>query len=228
MEIEHKLETSVFKSNYSVLLKDWAKPLSKNLLCTSYMNNLAVFIDEYYKNHVNVYPKKEELFNCFRKTPFDKLKVVCFGLRPTYLTNGLAYGVSDVHLNQIIPDINKKIINCVNDTVYEDTQEFDNTMKWWANQGVLMLNTSLTWKFGEDHSEYWKNFVRQFIYTINEEKENIVFLFLEQGNEHFKKYIDNKKHYVFENTEKELCNTNNIFNQVNSILRSDGIREIIW
>jgi uracil-DNA glycosylase len=227
--ITHKLEDKTFTTDYKDLLFDWAKPLSKNLLSTNYMNNLAVFVDQFYQNNVNVYPIKNNLFSAFKLTPFKDLKVVCFGSRPDYLSNGLAYSAYSDFKNTITPIRTQQIINCVNKTLYPEVhQEFDNSMKFWASQGVLMLNSTLTSKFGEDHRVYWRNFIRQVIFTINEEKENVIFLFLHPGNETFKKYIDVKKHYVFENKDDILNSEDPIFIQVNNMLRAEQIKPVVW
>ena len=200
----------------------------KPLLESEYMDNLALFIEEIYKDNVECYPKKENLFKAFTETKFKDVKVVCFGLEPyqNFKSNGLSYGVNAGHLPPIFL---KSIMSCVNNTFYENDQWFDETMSYWSNNGILMLNTSLTTKNAENHSIFWRHFIRTIVQLINKECENIVFMFLQPGNETFKDYIDKNRQMIIENNSlSEINIKNDIFLKVNKYLKSNMIDEIIW
>lgn len=229
MQIIHRNNGVEIKNDYTELLGDWCNPLV-GLLVNDYMKNLIFFIDELYKQYQSVYPLKEDLFYAFKLCEYKKLKVVILGNQPFQnpKSNGLAFGAHSKAGD--LPAFTESIKDCVNETVYpHNPQWFDRTMKHWAEGGILMLNTTLTTLYGQDHEKYWRNFTREVIKTINREKENIVFIFLQPGNEHFQKYIDPKKHLILENPNLGFVDPSlDIFNETNDFLRDNGIKDIIW
>lgn len=229
MYIAHSYKDREVKNDFKELLGDWCYLLT-GLLASDYMKNLAFFIDEVYRVYQSVYPVKSDIFEAFNLCEYRTLKVVIIGNQPYQnpKSNGLAFGV--IKNSGTTPSFTESIKDCVNDTVYSDTTLwFDETMKIWANEGVLMLNSTLTTLYGQNHETYWKNFTREVIKTINKEKENIVFIFLQSGNEHFKKYIDTAKHLILENPHITHVDPNlDIFNETNDYLKDNGIETIQW
>jgi len=123
------------------------------------------------RKEVEVYPVQADIFKAFRKTPFDKVKVVLIGLHP-YTSGrkatGLAFGV-DLNvtdkLTTSIKEIHKEIENDLNVL----NIDFDYTLEGLAEQGVLLLNLSLT---GDEenvdkHIELWKGLMWEVFNSLS-------------------------------------------------------------
>jgi len=115
------------------------------------------------RKEVEVYPAQADIFKAFRKTPFDKVKVVLIGLHP-YTSGrkatGLAFGVDLNVIDRLttsIKEIHREIENDLNVL----NIDFDYTLEGLAEQGVLLLNLALT-SDKEDvtkHVELWEDFI---------------------------------------------------------------------
>ena len=107
-----------------------------------YFKNLIDFIKQEYKNKT-IYPKQNEVFNAFRYTDFDNVKVVILGQDPYHGPNqaeGLSFSVSNEVLK---PPSLKNIFKELESDLGIPFPE-DNSLKPWAKQGVLLLNAVLT------------------------------------------------------------------------------------
>jgi len=142
-----------------------------------YFKELVDFVDSEYKNYT-CYPKDEAIFAAFDFCSFEDLKVVIIGQDPyhgEHQANGLCFSVQeDVKHPPSLVNIFKELEN---DLGIEYPKSGD--LSRWAQQGVLLLNATLTVKAHEASSHQkkgWETFTDAVIQKISLEKENVVFL----------------------------------------------------
>lgn len=213
---------------------NWKQPLN-DLLKSEYIKHLNVFISEKYKQDYNVYPDKDSIFEAFKLVKFQDLKVVIISDKP-YIdgsSGGVGIGLRKNH-GSTIPFVLGSMEKCIYKTIYNNKGEFsfDYSLKNYAEQGVLMLNSSLTSQAGKDHSKIWKNFIRETIFSINKYLNNVVFLFLlkDEKNEYFKKIINKDKHFIIENNHYIIYEDSEIFLKIDELINENNsfIDRIIW
>ena len=215
-------------------LGSWNEPLAPLFTDERYLK-IREFLKEEYRNHV-VYPDMYDLYNCFRFTPFDKVKAVILGQDPYHnvgQAHGLCFSVQDgipfpPSLQNIFKEL-KADIGCDLPT--------SGTLTKWANEGVLLLNTSLSVREHQANSHSkcgWAWFTDSIIKLISSQKENVVFI-LWGGNARSKKpLIDGNKHCVLECAHPSPLSAYNgffgckHFSKTNEYLQSKGISPIDW
>jgi len=229
--IKNDINKDAISINYTEHLGSWSIPLM-DLLTSDYMENLMNFVSQKQLSAEQLYPiDQKQLFKAFKLCNYDDLKVVIIGNKPyaNIKANGLAYG-NDINTAGKTSPALANIESCVCNTMYgfRDNAVFDTTLETWAAQGVLLLNTSLTTQIGEDHSIYWKNFTREVLKTINDKKEGIVFMFLDNTCEYFKQYLGYGKHKVLSNNSIALKSDCDIFIKADSYLYDNKKGTITW
>jgi len=157
----------------------WRKRL-ENEFSKPYFKSLVDFVKSEYKDNPDaVFPKGNEIFRAFDACPFDKVKVVILGQDP-YPTKGHAHGLcfsveSDVRpLPKSLNNIYKELES---DLGIQPRENGD--LNHWAEQGVLLLNATLTVREGvpESHAKKgWEKFTDAVIETLNREKSGVVYL----------------------------------------------------
>ncbi len=157
------------KSWYQVLLNELQKP---------YIKELKSFLDQEKKKGYIFYPPENLVFNALRKTPFKQVKVVIMGQDP-YHGERQAHGLSfSVQRNIPIPPSLKNIYK----ELYDDlgiSIASHGCLEKWANQGVLLLNATLTVRAKEPRSHYgkgWETFTDAIIEKLCLRKDPLVFL----------------------------------------------------
>jgi len=158
------------------------------------------FLKEEYDNEQVIFPPKDQIFASFNKTPFNKLKVVILGQDPYHgegQANGLCFSVADgIRKPPSLVNIFKELKE---DLGFEIPEH--GNLEAWANQGILLLNATLTVRAHEAGSHQgigWEEFTDAVIHKISNELYGIVFLLW--GNYAQKKgqKIDRLKHLVLE------------------------------
>src|SRR3990167_452307 len=143
-----------------------------------YFSELTEFVKKEYKKGA-VYPTPKNIFRAFDLCPFDKVKVVILGQDPYHgvkQANGLAFAVED---SQAIPPSLQNIFKEIaNDCGYPMSTK-NGDLSRWAEQGVLLLNATLTVRAhsaGSHQGKGWEEFTDAVIKKLSAEKENLVFL----------------------------------------------------
>ena len=200
-----------------------------------YFKKLINFIQEEYKNKT-IYPKSNEVFNAFRYTDYDNVKVVIIGQDPYHGPNqaeGLSFSVKDEVLK---PPSLKNIFKELEDDLGIPFPK-KNSLKPWAYQGVLLLNAVLT---VEEHKptshkdKGWELFTNHVIEKINEKEEPVVFILWGNYAREKKKLITNPKHYIIESAHPSPFSAYNgffgskPFSKTNSFLKKNNLKEIDW
>ncbi len=215
-------------------LGDWNEKLAP-LFADERYKKIRQFLIEEYRNHV-VYPDMYDLYNCFRCTPFSKLKAVILGQDP-YHNVGQAHGLCFSVQNGIPkPPSLENIFKELKSDIGCELPKNGNLTKW-ANEGVLLMNTSLTVREHQANSHSkcgWAWFTDSVIKLISDQKENVVFI-LWGGNARSKKpLIDPSKHKILECAHPSPLSAYNgffgckHFSKTNEYLISHGVAPIDW
>lgn len=181
----------------------------------------------------SIFPSMDNIFRALYETPMDKVQVVILGQDPYHngSANGLAFSVpSGVPLNPSVVNIKKEVVNCGYDANPKSGNLFS-----WAKQGVLLINTALTVKKGEEesHLKLWSEFTKEFIKYITENLNELVFILWGNKAKLYKKYFS-KEHYVVETSHPSPLSANkgflgsDCFLEANGHLLSIGKDEIDW
>ena len=164
-----------------------------------YFKDLTEFVKAEYKNST-CYPKEKDIFAAFNACSFNDIKVVIIGQDPYHgkgQANGLCFSVQDriKHPPSLI-NIFKEL-----EADLQKSIPISGDLSHWAQQGVLLLNATLTVReseAGSHQKQGWEQFTDAVIATISEQKNNVVFLLWGGFAKKKGKKIDRKKHIVLE------------------------------
>ena len=191
-------------------------------------------IDEY--NTHTVYPDMYDLYNCFRFTPFEKLKVVLLGQDPYHgegQAHGLCFSVNDgVPFPPSLQNIFKEIQSDLGIPV-----PTSGNLTRWANQGVLLLNATLTVRAhqaGSHQRKGWEEFTDAAIRSLAEQREHLVFILWGAYAQKKGAFIDRNKHLVLASAHPSPLSAyngffgNKHFSRANEYLKANGKEPIVW
>lgn len=215
----------------------WQKVLDQELK-KPYMIELAAFVAEERLKNV-IYPPQELVFNAFLKTPFEKVKVVIVGQDP-YHGPGQAHGLSfSVPKMTPPPPSLQNIFKELNTDIGMEIPSHGCLISW-AEQGVMLLNATLTVRQGEPmshHGQGWEQFTDAVISALCTRDDPIVFvLWGKSAQEKCRNAIgaNNNKHFTLTTTHPSPFSARNgffgcrHFSKVNELLRSKGKDPIQW
>lgn len=201
----------------------------------SYFKNLVEFVRSEYQSQ-KVYPPGKLIFSALDHTPFDKVKVVLIGQDP-YHGVGQAHGLSfSVPQGITQPPSLKNIFKELNTDLGIPIAKSGN-LERWADQGVLLLNATLTVRAsqaGSHQKKGWEEFTDAAIRKLSEEKENLVFILWGAYAQKKGSIIDMEKHFIIKSPHPSPFSAYNgffgskPFSKTNSYLKSLGKEEIIW
>src|SRR3989338_1676811 len=166
-----------------------------------YFVDLTTFVKKEYKDGT-VYPAPKNIFRAFDLCPFDKVKVVILGQDPYHgvrQANGLAFAVED---SQAIPPSLQNIFKEIaSDCVHQVSTKQNGNLSRWAEQGVLLLNATLTVRAhnaGSHQGMGWEEFTDAVIRALSLERANLVFMLWGNYAKSKGAHIDRSKHLVLE------------------------------
>lgn len=172
--------------------------LLKPLLKQDYMRRLSAFVQEERLEHV-VYPPQNLVFNAFRLTPLQDVKVVILGQDP-YHNVGQAHGLSfSVPAGVAHPPSLKNILAELTTDIDGFVYPQSGDLTKWAKQGVLLLNATLTVRAhqaGSHQKQGWEMLTDQIISKISEELDGVVFLLWGSYAQKKSTLIDHRKHLI--------------------------------
>jgi uracil-DNA glycosylase len=161
------------------LQSDWKEHLHEEFKKT-YFKNLMAFVDEEYSHFPDaIFPKKEDVFNAFNVCALSNVRVVILGQDP-YPTRGHAHGLSFSVQEEVkpFPKSLKNIFKELERDLAIPFPENGNLLRW-ANQGVLLLNATLTVCEGKPESHAnkgWEKFTDFVLQKLMSERRNVVYL----------------------------------------------------
>jgi uracil-DNA glycosylase len=213
----------------------WKKALF-NEFEKPYMQGLRTFLSQEIKQKKQIYPTPAEYFAAFNHTPIDKVKVVIIGQDP-YHGEGQAHGLCfsvrpGVDVPPSLQNIFKELIADVG-----FKKPGHGCLTEWADQGVLLLNATLTVQAsqaGSHQKKGWEEFTDAAIRYLNEEREHIVFMLWGSYAQKKGEIIDRKKHLVLTAPHPSPLSAHRgflgcqHFSKANTYLVKQGLKPIDW
>lgn len=219
----------------SVKIDDSWAPLLADEFEKPYFQALISFVRSEYSQY-RCFPPGSLIFNAFNTTPYDKVKVVLLGQDPYHepgQAHGLCFSVNDgIPFPPSLVNIFKEIQTDIGTLVPSS-----GNLTRWAQQGVLLLNATLTVRehqAGSHQRRGWETFTDSVIRLLSDTRENLVFI-LWGGYAQSKSYlIDGRKHLVLSSAHPSPLSAyrgffgNHHFSLTNQYLISKGIEPIKW
>lgn len=201
-----------------------------------YMQRLKDFLLEEQKLHT-VFPPNSSIFAAFDHTPFDQVKVVILGQDP-YHDIGQAHGLSfSVPEGIAIPPSLRNIYKELAADIPDFQIPAHGNLTKWADQGVLLLNATLTVRAhqaGSHQNKGWEEFTNAAIQQLSEQRSGIVFLLWGRFAKNKLPLIDTTKHHVLFSAHPSPLSAYQgffgckHFTQTNLLLQAQGLQPIDW
>lgn len=201
-----------------------------------YFRQLAEFLRQEYSTQ-RVYPPGKLMFNAFDQCSFDSTRVVILGQDPYHgegQANGLAFSVADGITK---PPSLVNVFKEIQDDLGKPVPKSGN-LERWANQGVMLLNSTLTVRAGQagsHQSKGWETFTDEVIKLISDHQQNVVFMLWGAYAQKKGAVIDGKKHHVLKAKHPSPMAAQwggwfgtKHFSQANEYLISKGLTPIEW
>ena len=213
----------------------WKEALQEEF-CKPYFQQIVEFLKVEKTQGKIIYPPGSLIFNAFNTTPFGKVKVVLIGQDPYHgpgQAHGLCFSVQNgIVLPPSLQNIYKELHNDIGIPIPKT-----GNLTHWAEQGVFLLNASLTVRAGDpmSHSRIgWATFTDAVIQIISSQKKNIVFLLWGKFAQDKQMLIDTTKHYVLKAAHPSPLSASSgffgcrHFSKTNNFLVKNGIDPVDW
>jgi len=219
----------------SVKIHESWKTLLDEEFKSDWFSGLKEFLVEE-KSKYKIYPPGNYIFNAFDKTPVEKVKVVILGQDP-YHGEGQAHGLCFSVQNGVKPP--PSLVNIykeLNSDLGIPVPNHGNLEKW-AEQGVLLLNATLTVRANTPRSHFnkgWEKLTDAAIAKISSSQKNLVFLLWGNDAKLKEPLIDSSKHLILKTVHPSPFSVYNgffgckHFSKTNSFLESKGLTPIDW
>lgn len=212
------MKVKIEESWNRILAEEFEKP---------YFASLVQFVKSSYANGV-VYPPPGKIFEAFNRTPFDKVKGVIIGQDP-YHEPGQAQGLCFYVPPDVAPP--PSLVN-----IAKELGRMPDLLSW-ADQGVLLLNATLTvaaHRAGSHQGKGWEAFTDAVIHALAERRDNIVFILWGSYAQRKGAFIDRSRHCVIESAHPSPLSAyrgffgSRPFARANEYLAAHGIPAIEW
>jgi len=200
-----------------------------------YFKTLTDFVRKEYET-TRIYPKGSQIFNAFEKTAFNKVKVVILGQDPYHepgQAHGLCFSVNDgIALPPSLQNIYKELQDDLG-----ITPRASGNLEHWAEQGVLLLNATLTVRAhqaGSHQNKGWEEFTDAVIHKIAEGKNHVVFILWGAYAQKKGAFIDPFNHLVLKSPHPSPLSVyrgffgSRPFSKTNNYLEKTGQTPIDW
>lgn len=215
------------------LNNDWDN-LLKTQWSEKYYINLKKILRQEYTNY-NIFPNMNDIYNAFKFTSYDKIKVVILGQDPYHKkdqAHGLSFSIkSNIKKPPSLINIFKEIQSDIN--IINNNGDLTN----WTKEGVLLLNTCLTVRenLANSHKDIgWFYLTDYIIKLINQKEEPVVFILWGKYAYSKKKLINNPKHLILYSSHPSPLSAMQgffgckHFSKTNNFLISNGFNPINW
>jgi uracil-DNA glycosylase len=215
--------------------KSWKEAL-KDEFEKEYFSNLVTFVKDEYAGNTPIYPPAGQIFNAFEHCPFNNVKVVILGQDPYHgagQANGLCFSVNKgIPFPPSLLNIFKEIEQ---DLGYPIPQDGDLTR--WSDQGVLLLNATLTVRAsqaGSHQKRGWEEFTDATIRALATQRDNIVFILWGSYAQKKGAFIDRSRHLVLTSPHPSPLSAyhgffgNHHFSKANQYLKEHSKEPIAW
>lgn len=209
-----------------VLAGEWNK---------AYYLQLMQFVAQEYRTH-QVFPPKQFIFSAFDLCPFNRVKVVVLGQDPyhdDHQAHGLSFSVND---GVAKPPSLRNIFQEIESDLGVEMPASGN-LEFWARQGVLLLNATLTVRAhqaGSHQKQGWEQFTRGVVRELATRKHKLVFLLWGSQARSLAEVVDQQRHLVLESAHPSPLSVyrgfrgNRHFSQTNAYLVENGESPIQW
>lgn len=214
----------------------WQGILEKELE-KDYMQSLRNFLKQEKESGQLVFPKSADVFNAFKHTPLERVKVVLLGQDP-YHGPGQAHGLSfSVQKGVAIPPSLRNMYKELANDIPGFKIPAHGDLTAWADQGVLLLNATLTVRAhqaGSHQGKGWETFTNHVISALSAEKQGLVFLLWGKFAQNKAQLIDGTKHSLLKAAHPSPLSAHNgflgcrHFSKTNDILQAQGQSPIDW
>ena len=217
-----------------ILKNDWHDLLSSEFN-QDYYQKLRKFLVQEYKTQT-IYPDMYDIFNALHYTSYHEVKVVILGQDPYHGPNqahGLSFSVKPgVPAPPSLQNIFKELQNDLGCSIPNNGY-----LKKWADQGVLLLNTSLTVRASQANSHAqigWQQFTDKVIFHLNQRQDPVVFILWGKNAQAKQNIISNPQHYILKSVHPSPLSAyggffgSKPFSKANSFLSSLGKTPIDW
>ena len=197
-------------------------------------STLEEVLDDKYKNG-RVFPPREEIYTAFELTSFENVRVVILGQDPYHgegQSHGLAFSVNEgIKIPPSLRNMYKELEDDLN------IVRTGGSLKDWASQGVLLLNTVLTVDAHEANSHRglgWERFTDSVIETVSEELDNVVFILWGKPAQKKETLIDTSKHLVIKSVHPSPLSAyrgffgSKPYSRTNEYLKENGRAMVDW
>jgi uracil-DNA glycosylase len=231
-DVKSKLYESLKESGWHNVLKGF-------LLSEDFDKILYALKDEVDDNK-RFTPPLKQVFRAFQECPLDSLQVIFVGQDP-YPQMSVADGISFSCSNTMKKEASLRYIhNAVSKTVYDGKvlpKDLSADLTPWANQGLLMLNTSLTTEIGKigKHFSIWEPFTAYLFDMLSSMDKQLIWVFLGKKAEEYSEMV-NDRHVKIVTTHPASAayqklqewNCNDVFNKINAQLSENNQKIITW
>lgn len=212
---------------------EW-KDVFKSIKAENDFSGLEAGLEEKYANG-KVFPPRDQIYTAFELTPFENVRVVILGQDPyhgEHQSHGLAFSVNEgIKIPPSLRNIYKELESDLG-IVRED-----GSLKDWATEGVLLLNTVLTVDAHEANSHRklgWQPFTDEIIRHVSDDLENVVFILWGKPAQQKERLIDTDKHLVIKSTHPSPLSAHRgffgtkPFSRANDYLTENGRKPVDW
>ncbi|WP_057937592.1 uracil-DNA glycosylase [Algoriphagus resistens] len=214
--------------------KSWKRGLNR-VFEQEYFKNLVTFVKDEYAT-TNVYPPGKEIFTAFNHCSLDAVKVVILGQDP-YHGPGQAHGLSfSVKPGVPYPPSLQNIFKEIESDLGKPLPATGDLTRW-ADQGVFLLNATLTvraYQAGSHQKKGWEEFTDEVIRTVSDTRDHVVFLLWGSYAQKKTVLIDAKKHLVLKAPHPSPLSSYRgffgcrHFSKANEYLEAKGLEPINW
>lgn len=213
----------------------WRDALSEEIMEPYFQKLKQMLIKEKGEGH-NIFPPTKFIFKAFRFKGPDEIRVVLCG-QDCYIRKGQAEGLSfSVPKGVKVPPSLKNIYKELESDIRGFKPPYHGNLIKWAEQGVFLLNASLTVREGKSNSHKsfgWLHFTGAVLRWLNDYRENLVFILMGRFAQEQCSFVDTKRHCVIKTVHPSPLagggfSGSKPFSKCNEYLRSKGIPEITW
>lgn len=213
---------------------NWYNILKEYFISNSFKETMKLLKED--SKIYTIYPKISDIFNAYNTTSFEKVKVVIVAQDP-YINEGEAHGLAfSVPEGIKIPPSLHNIFQELDSDICIDIPEHG-CLQQWAEQGILLLNSTLTVRKGQSNSHSkigWQILTDYTIKQLSQYKSGIIFLLWGKFAQQKETLIDKTKHYILKAPHPSPFSAYTgffgckHFSQTNRILAQQGLIEINW
>lgn len=214
----------------------WSQVLSDEKKL-AYFQQIIQFVQQQRDSGKIIYPAQEDVFNAFKYSELDEVKVVILGQDPyhgPHQAHGLCFSVQPgIKPPPSLANIYKELAQDIAGFVIPEHGD----LRYWAEQGVLLLNAVLTVEQGKAHSHAkigWEQFTDAAIRKLSENRTGVVFLLWGNHAQQKAHLIDTTKHHILTAPHPSPLSAHRgflgcgHFSRVNSLLQQQGLQPINW